>query len=120
MYGIIKVGAIDCREDEELCEEFMVHSHPSIIVFQENYSDDGEKYIGERNWKSIANFATKKMQSFVSLVTFENYDQFVSREPSKYKVLLFTERKTTPPIFKSLSKTYKDKLLFGEVRKTDQ
>jgi hypothetical protein len=22
MYGIIKVGAIDCSEDEELCEEF--------------------------------------------------------------------------------------------------
>lgn len=22
MYGIIKVGVIDCSEDEELCEEF--------------------------------------------------------------------------------------------------
>jgi hypothetical protein len=22
MYGIIKVGAIDCHEEEELCEEF--------------------------------------------------------------------------------------------------
>lgn len=60
------------------------------------------------------------MQSFVSLVTAENYDQFIAREPTKYKVLLFTERKTTPPIYKALSKQYKDKLLFGEVRKTDQ
>lgn len=33
MYGIIKVGAIDCMNDEELCEEFGVYSTPSIIVF---------------------------------------------------------------------------------------
>jgi len=26
MYGIMSVGAIDCREDEELCEEFSVYS----------------------------------------------------------------------------------------------
>jgi len=35
-------------------------------------------------------------------------------------VLLFTERKTTAPIFKALSKQFKDKLLFGEVRKTSE
>ena len=25
MYGVIKVGAVDCQEDEELCEEFAVY-----------------------------------------------------------------------------------------------
>ena len=59
------------------------------------------------------------MQSFVSIVTTDNYDQFVQRDPFKYKVLLFTERKSTPPIYKALSKQYKDKLLMGEVRKSD-
>lgn len=73
MYGIIKVGAIECEDEEELCEEFAVYSHPTILIFQESYSDDGEKYTGKMDWKSIANFATKKMQSFVSIVTNENY-----------------------------------------------
>jgi len=71
------------------------------------------------NWKSISRAATKMMQSFVSIVTTDNYDQFVQRDPFKYKVLLFTERKSTPPIYKALSKQYKDKLLMGEVRKSD-
>ena len=35
----------------------------------------------------------------------------------KNKVLIFTYRKSTAPLFKSLSKTYKDKLVFGEVKK---
>jgi len=28
LYGIIKVGAIDCLSEEELCEEFGVYEHP--------------------------------------------------------------------------------------------
>lgn len=31
--------------------------------------------------------------------------------------MLFSEKKYTLPLYKSLSKTYKDKLVFGEVRK---
>ena len=119
MYGVLKVGAVDCQDDEELCEEFAVYSVPTIMVFQESYSDDGERYTGNVEWRSIANFATKKMQSFVSIVTGENYKSFFEREPTKFKILLFTERKTTAPIFKALSKQYKDKLLFGEVRKSE-
>jgi Thioredoxin len=104
MYGVIKVGAIDCQEDEELCEEFAVYDVPTIKVFQEAYSDEGERYTGNNEWRSIANFATQKMQSFVSLVNKDNYQSFVERDPTKYKVLLFTERKSTAPIFKALSK----------------
>lgn len=77
LYGIVKVGAIDCGEDEELCEEFAIYNVPTMMIFQENYSDDGEKYNGKMDWKSIASFATKKMQSFVALVTSENYEQFI-------------------------------------------
>jgi len=55
MYGIIKVGAVDCNEDEELCEEFGVYSVPTITIFTENYSDDGEHYKGKMDWKSISN-----------------------------------------------------------------
>lgn len=119
MYGIIKVGAIDCEHDEELCEEFAVYSVPTILVFQENYGDEGEPYKGKMTWKSISTFATSKMQNFVSSVNKDNYESFMERDPSKFKVLFFTERKSTAPLFKALSKTYKDKLLFGEVRKSE-
>ena len=28
MYGMINVGAIDCKTEEELCEEFGIHNLP--------------------------------------------------------------------------------------------
>lgn len=74
------------------------------MVFTENLSDDGERFRGKMQWKNISNFAAQKMQSFVSVVTSSNYDSFITRDTSKGIVLLFTERKTTAPIFKSLSK----------------
>ena len=41
MYGIIGVGAIDCRSEEELCEEYAVYDTPVIKIFTESEDDDG-------------------------------------------------------------------------------
>jgi len=57
MFGIIKVGAIDCRDEEELCEEFSVFEHPVIKIFTENAYDDGVKFTGKKEWKAISNAA---------------------------------------------------------------
>jgi len=52
-------------------------------------------------------------------VTENNYPSFCEREPTKHHVLLFTEKKSTPAILKSLSKKYIDRLMIGEVRATE-
>ena len=57
------------------------------------------------------------MQSFVSFVSSQNFEQFTQRDHStKNKVILFTDKKFTPAIYKALSKKYLDKLVFGQVR----
>jgi len=59
------------------------------------------------------------MQSFVSIVTGDNFESFKYRDVAKPHVLLFTDKKSTPAIFKSLSKKFIDKLVFGEVRSSE-
>ena len=61
MFGIIKVGAIDCHEEEELCEEFGVFETPTIKIYTENAYDDGLKFTGKKEWKSISSAAAAKM-----------------------------------------------------------
>lgn len=117
MFGILKVAAMDCKAEEELCEEFGVFDSPVIKIFTENSNDDGTKFTGKKEWKPISSAASQKMQSFVDIVTDNNYETWINDKPDKHKVLLFTDRKTTAPLFKALSKTYKDKLMFGEVKK---
>ena len=45
------------------------------------------------------------------------YNKVVDDSNGKTIVLLFTDRKTTATIFKSLGKTSKDKMVFAEVKK---
>ena len=116
MFGIISVGAIDCRDEEELCEEFAVYDTPVIKIFTENANDDGTTFKGQKLWKNISGKAAQYMQNFVRSVSTENYDAFADENPEKQKILIFTDRKSTAPLFRSLSKYYKDKLIFGEVK----
>lgn len=122
LYGIVKVGAVDCVKEEELCEEFGAYDIPQLLVFNEELGDEGERYRGKLDVQSMATAATKKMQSFVSVVNIENYSTtFVERDRlTKNKILLFTDKKSTPAIYKALSKRFKDRLMFGEVRKSEE
>ena len=70
---------------------------------------------------SIINAAVKKMQNFVSIVTDQSYDNFIQRERmTKHKILLFTDKKTTPTVYKALSKKFLNRLIFGEIRSTEE
>lgn len=53
------------------------------------------------------------------IVSADNYESFIADAPTKNKILLFSEAKSVKPLFKSLSKSFKDKLSFGIVRKID-
>ncbi len=68
---------------------------------------------------SLANAATKKMQSFFSVVTKSNHTDFIEREPLKHKILFFTDKKTTPAQFKAVSKKYLNKLVMGEISNSE-
>lgn len=70
---------------------------------------------------AIMNAAAKKMQSFVSNVNEQNYGSFIERErATKHKILLFTEKKSTPTVYKALSKKYLDRLNFGEIKQAEE
>jgi hypothetical protein len=84
------------------------------LLFPANSEKEPVKYT--KNWteKDLANFAVGFMESFVEYVSQTNYKDFIKRD--LFKVLLFTDKKSTPPLYKVLSKDFKDKLIFGEVR----
>ena len=60
------------------------------------------------------------MESFVKLVNDDNYESFINEDFEKTKVLLFTAKKTTPPLLKALSKDFKSRVVFGEVRQASK
>lgn len=119
MKGIIEVGAVDCQENDEICEELGVKSKSHVIkIYSEKISDSGQVYKGKIEWKSLSNSATSKMESFVSIVTNENYNDFMNREKNNIKLLLFSNKKNIPPLYKALSK-FSKLISFGLVKEGD-
>lgn len=67
----------------------------------------------------LKKLASRFVSSRVVEVTSNNYETFISDNPGKPKVLLFTEKKGTPLVYKGLSSHFDKTLLFGLIRDSE-
>ena len=116
--GIFNGGAVNCIENEEICDEYNVRRTPSIVFFGEN-ENDHSIYKGKIDFNSLFNFATKRMSYYVNEVTKEKLNDFFSKRPEKYHVLLFTSKNNTPSMYRALSQFFINKLIFGEIKQSE-
>ena len=77
------------------------------------------KYDGELKTEAIQKFAARYLHSNVIEITNSNIKTFLAENPSVPKVLLFTDKKGVPMVYKGLSVNFEKKLTFGIVRNTD-
>ncbi|CAD8190483.1 unnamed protein product [Paramecium pentaurelia] len=116
--GIFRVAAIDCEDDEALCEdEFSVRRYPSVSIYASRLSAEPIKYKGKWELNDLAKEAVDLMEDFVIVLSGFNFQEYI--EKSKPKVILFTNKKSTPPLFKALSKEFKGKLEFAMIRQSE-
>lgn len=117
-YGIFEFGAINCKDDEEICDDYSVHSTPKLLYFPDSGQMEDE-YNDKIEFQNIFKYGSKRMQNFVRIINKDNYADFLTTHNELYHVLLFTNKKSTPPLFKALSKDYLNKLSLGEVRNSE-
>lgn len=63
--------------------------------------------------------AAKFLHNNAIEITSANINTWINENPSVPKVILFTEQKGTPMIYKGLSVEFEKKLFFGIVRKSE-
>ena len=116
---IFTSGVVNCKSDEEICDEFSIKNTPKILYFP----DDGSEYQiynGGKNWKEMFKFGSNQMQNFVKVINNENYNDFLKWHHNQFHVILFTSKKNTPPLFKLISKIFLGKLTFGEIKQSEK
>ena len=67
--GVVKVAAIDCTLENELCESFEIWTMPQLLIFSPAADDKGDKFLGPFDHKSVIAAASEKMPHLVSDVT---------------------------------------------------
>ena len=116
--GLFNAGAVNCIDDEEICDEFDVKQTPIIVYFSEN-EKEYNNYGGKLDFNTLFNFATKRMSYYVNDVKKDKLNEFFAKRAEKYHVLLFTSKNSTPSMYKALSKLFINKLIFGEVMQSE-
>ena len=129
--GIVKVGAIDCDEqaNQPVCGQYGVRGFPTIKLFPGDKTGSKKlavDYQGDRSAGALVNYAVGRLpdKHVVSLsadasAIQSSLEDFMEKEEQLAKVILFTNKKNTPAIFKALTLEFKDRLVFGEVRESE-
>lgn len=118
MKGLIHVGA---TQSSELKEKFNIKDEdlPIFKLFPYGDHDTPIEYTGPLSPKSLADWALSQIPSFVEDLTVDNIDKFLTKNPSKVKVLLFHDKPKIPALFNYLSMTYRSRFIFGFIKKSE-
>jgi len=118
--GIIPVVKVDATVEKQLASNYGVKGYPTIKLFTPGAAAPTD-YKGARTAKDFVDFALNSLPNNVMQVTAKNVDSFFTRAPEAApRVLLFTSKSATPPLFKSLAMRFKDKLVFGEIKQSNK
>lgn len=113
--GILRVAALNCLHESELCEEeFSIKEVPTIKGFTDNLDKPGIKFENKDiSLQNLANFGDSMTPNLAHNVKNDNYEKFYKSDEEMDKVLLFSSKKNTPLLFKSLAVSFKGKVKLG-------
>ncbi|CEP02695.1 unnamed protein product (mitochondrion) [Plasmodiophora brassicae] len=116
--GKVKVAAIDLDEESNkpIGGQYGIRGFPTIKFFVDGKPMDFE---GPRTSDGIVKFVLANLPSKVVKVTESSLDKFLTSKPDVPKALLFTKSKQTSPLYKSLSYSFLDRMILGEIHKSE-
>merc|ERR1719356_912321 len=117
---MVKVCAISCSDFPVFCDKQGVKQTPSIMVYPTN-PIPAFKYEGKMEAKAIAAKVTRFIADMSTKLTKDTVDTFITTDATKPKVILFSNKKSPPTIWKALSSetVFKRTVKFGFVTEED-
>lgn len=120
MKGMAKVCALSCDDWPLFCEKNNIKTTPAIMMYPTNPMP-AYVYEGKMETKSVAGRIAKMMPDLSTVITKDNVDTWLTTDATKPKVLLFSNKKSPPLIFKALSSetVFKRTVKFGFVQESE-
>jgi len=126
--GLVRVGAVNCDDEKEICGNFGVQGFPTLKLFpskitpvsgkKDSFHKVPEDYQGQRTAASIVNFALGKLPNYVLPITAAKEENFLGQ--ALPKAILFTNKDKTSDLYKALAIDYRGRMVLGEAKHTDK
>lgn len=118
---MLRVGAVNCEDFPVICNKENVESFPTYRVYPPVPVPTIDVDVaGGLDVDKLKKSCYRHIGSRVIELTENNYETFRTDNPSKPKMLLFTEKKSTPVVFKALSTHFDQTLEFGIIRPSEE
>eukprot|EP00397_Hematodinium_sp_SG-2012_P039187 GEMP01042750.1.p1 GENE.GEMP01042750.1~~GEMP01042750.1.p1 ORF type:complete len:410 (+),score=86.24 GEMP01042750.1:42-1271(+) len=102
--GMVKVAALDCSKGADasaFCQKEAGGTPlPVIRIYPQNPQP---AYNFQGTVEKLNNHLSKRIPDFTKVLNDDDFDAWVTTDPSKPKVILFSEKESVPTILKALS-----------------
>lgn len=118
--GMVIVGAVDCDVDENkgLCSTYGIQGFPTIKVFSAGVKGMPTDYQGPRTAAAIVNEGISKVRSYLKKCDANGFDELVASN-NKSVMVLISEKKEVPVMFKALSAEFNNQVDFCFFKSSD-
>lgn len=117
--GMFRIGSVDCNQHASLCSKEKVTQFPLLRVYPAFPAPTQDYEEPTLDVEKLKKLAGRFITSRVVEINQNNHETFINENPGTPKVLLFTDKKGTPLIYKALSSHFDKTLLFGLVRESE-
>lgn len=100
--GMFKVGGLNCKEFKDICEKQEIREYPTFKVYPPLPAPP-MNYEGKVEVAALVTYLGRFFNNKAVELNNNNIDNYVSEDPNLPKVILFTDKKGVPLIFKALS-----------------
>lgn len=116
----LKVAAVNCRQQRDICSGASINNFPAVRWFTENKTDAPEVFEGSVTAKVLGKWATSMMPDYAKPVADKRELRAWLDNAKGPTVLLFSDKKETPPMWKALSREFKGRAELGVVLRCDK
>lgn len=107
---MFRIGSVDCKEFKQICDKEGITAYPTYKIYP---PIPVPAFVSEQDINAVVDTDALKKSAYkfignrVIEISVNNIDTFVNDNPGKPKMLLFTETKSAPMVYRALS-TYFD------------
>jgi len=117
----LKVGAVNCRQQRDICNSASINSFPALRWFPEDKNAPPDVFEGAISAKALGKFASSMMPDYTRIVEDKHQmRQWLDNEAKGPAVVLFTDKSSTPPMWKALSREFKGRASLATVIRCDK
>lgn len=114
--GILNVASVDCDKLKEVCSSYGIRSVPTLKIFLEDKSRGPLEFRSIISVQNLEREVIPKLQNHMIKAGSRNIEELKQRalKENKHIFIVYPTKRTTSPIFMSLSTLFKDALLLLE------